>query len=280
VEEKQRELLAEEVQRLMPRSFKEDELLAHFATLPLRYYQVHAAKEVLADLALAHRFMHLQLAADDRALEPIVAWHNEPDRAYTSAKVCTWNRSGLFSKIAGSFTAAGINILSAQVFSRSDGIVLDTFYVTDARTGGLVNKEERERFENILRRALTEDKFDLHAMIARQRPVPPPYQMLEGEGILTRISFDNHSSHNRTVVDIETEDRLGVLYTISEALTEVGLDISLAKIATEKGAAIDTFYVSELDGEKLWDSERQRYIEERLRRAISGLRAQAESAVK
>ena len=280
LEETQRELLADEVGRMMPRSFREDELAAHFAMLPSRYYQIHAAKEVLADLALAHRFMHLQLADDERALEPIVAWHNEPDRAYTSAKICTWNRSGLFSKIAGTFTAAGINILSAQIFSRADGIVLDTFYVTDACTGGLVNKDERERFEAILRRALTEDKFDLHAMIARQRPIRAPYQMLEGEGIPTRISFDNHSSSNRTVIDIETEDCVGILYTISEALSEVGLDISLAKIATEKGAVVDSFYVSEANGEKVRESERQKYIEDRLRRAIASLRPRADLAVK
>jgi [protein-PII] uridylyltransferase len=277
-EEKQREILAGEVNRLRPKSFTDDEVVAHFETLPSRYYQIHTAKDILTDLSLAHRFMHLQLAADDRALEPIVAWHNEPDRGYTTAKICTWNRAGLFSKIAGSFTAAGINILSAQVFSRSDGIVLDTFFVTDARTAGLVNKEERERFESILRRALTEDEFDLHAVITRQKPFGAPYPLLEG--IPTRISFDNRSSSNRTVIDIETEDHVGVLYAISEVLSEVGIDISLAKISTEKGAAIDSFYVSELNGDKVWGAERLKQIEGRLRRAMADVQRQPGPATK
>ncbi|HXG48043.1 MAG TPA: [protein-PII] uridylyltransferase [Methylomirabilota bacterium] len=277
-EEKQRQLLAEEVGRLLPPSFKEDELAAHFSSLPARYFQIHNAREVMTDLALAHRFMHLQLADDDkRALEPIIAWHNEPDRGFTSAKICTWNRAGLFSKIAGSFTAAGINILGAQVFSRSDGIVLDTFYVADARTGGLVSKQERERFEAILVRALTEDGFNLHSLIDRQPRSRPPYQLDETEGIPTRISFDNTSSPSRTVIDLETEDCVGLLHAVSEALSGLGLDISLAKIATEKGAAIDSFYVAEIDGGKIETPARQQQIESRLRQVIAALQAPSAS---
>jgi [protein-PII] uridylyltransferase len=271
VEEKQRELLAEEVKRLLPRTFSEEEVDAHFASLPLRYFQIHPAKEIVTDLTLAHRFMHHQLAEEEKALEPIVTWHNEPDRGYTSAKVCTWDRAGLFSKIAGSFSAAGINILSAQVFTRSDGIVLDTFFVTDARTGNLVNREERENFEDILRRALIEESFDFRNLIARQKTARPLYQSLEGERIPTQIHFDNDTSQTHTVIDIETEDRLGLLHVISQALSELRLNISLAKISTEKGAAIDSFYVCEGDGQKAYWPDRQKFIDQRLREAIGAL---------
>ena len=60
---------------------------------------------------------------------------------------------------------------------------------------------------------------------------------------LTHIRFDNESSETRTAVEIETEDRVGLLYAISQALAELDLNISAAKIVTEKGAAIDTFYI-------------------------------------
>jgi [protein-PII] uridylyltransferase len=263
-EVKQRELLAQEVERMLPRSFSPEEVAAHFAGLPPRYFQIHPAKEIVTDLALAHRFMHHQMAEEEKALEPTSAWHNEPDRGYTSAKICTWDRAGLFSKIAGSFAAAGINIHSAQIFTRADGIVLDTFFVTDARAGGLVNREERERFEAILLQALTGQAVDFRALIARQRADRPLYMSLEGERIPTRIHFDNDTSENRTVIDIETEDHLGLLYVISQALTELNLDISLAKISTEKGAAIDSFYVGEADGQKIRSGERQRVVAEKL----------------
>jgi [protein-PII] uridylyltransferase len=270
-EERQRELLAEEVCSLLPRSFGSDEVQAHFGALPARYFRIHNAREVFADLALAHRFMHQQIAADDRALEPVVTWHNEPDRGYTSAKVCTWDRAGLFSILCGSFSASGVNILSAQIFSRSDGIVLDTFYVTEAQTGGLVGREARERFEDLLGKALTGREMDLTALIARRKVARPLYHALPGERIRTRIHFDNDTSADFTVIDLETEDHLGLLHTVSGALASLGLDIALAKITTEKGAAVDTFYVRDGDGRKLDSAARQQQVAEEIYAAIRAL---------
>jgi len=267
-EEKQKELLAEEVKRTVGRSIPEEEINAHFRTLPARYFQLHSAKDILVDLNLTHRFMYHQLLEGNKALEPVVNWHNEPDRGYTSVKVCTWDRAGLFSKIAGSFSAAGLNILSAQVFTRNDGIVLDTFFVTDAVTGSLVNREEREKFEVMLFRALLGEELDFPALIAKQRSARPLYQSLEGERIPTRIHFDNETSESCTIIDIETEDRLGLLYLISKVLSELELNIHLAKISTEKGAAIDSFYIADLEGQKIIAPARQEIIQQKLRATL------------
>src|SRR4029077_14673279 len=200
-----------EARELLPQSLSEEELLAHFGTLPPRYFQVHPAREILDDLILAHRFMRLQISEEDSALTPVVNWHNEPDRGYSAVKVCTWDRAGLFRKIAGSFSATGLNILSAQIFTRKDGIVLDTFFVTDAKSGSLPEREQRDKFEDLLNRALTGEEVDFHALIVRQRKTRPLYQAYAGERIPTQVRFDNEASEERTIIEIETEDRIGLL---------------------------------------------------------------------
>ena len=261
-EEKQRELLAEEVQRLLPGQRHEEELHAHFGTLPRRYFQVHSAAEILRDLVLTHRFLHLQVSPENaNALEPVLDWHNEPDRGYTVVKICTWDRDGLFNNITGSLSAAGLNILSAQIFTRADGIVLDTFYVIDAKTGTLANREEREKFEELLVKVLTGGDADFLGMITRQKVSRAPYQSYEGDRIPTQVHFDNEASESRTAIEVETEDRVGLLHAISLALAEMNLNISAAKIVTEKGAAIDTFYLNEHEGGKILDPGRQSFIE-------------------
>ena len=271
IEVQQRESLLQEVRRLAPEQMEDEEINAHFNALPARYFQVHPAREVINDLLLTHRFLRLQISDEENILTPVVNWHNEPDRGYNAVKVCTWDRSGLFSKIAGSFSAAGLNILSAQIFTRTDDIVLDTLFAADARTGSLASVEQREHFEKLLSRALTGEDVDFHALIARQKITRPLYQAYTGERIPTRIHLDNEASDTRTLIEIETEDRIGLLYVISQTLAELAVDIAAAKICTEKGAAIDTFYVREIGGQKILSPLRQHAIEHKLRHAIHAL---------
>ncbi len=270
VEEKQRELLADEVERLMPPSFSSDEVQAHFANLPSRYFQINTAQEILTDLTQVHRFMHYQLSENEQALSPVVSWHNEPDRGYTTVHVCTWDRAGLFSKITGSLTAAGLNILSAEIITRGDGIILDTFFVTDAKTGLLAKREERESFETVLNKILNGEEIDLTALIEKTKTAGIANNF-QGERITTVIDFDNETSETRTIVQVETEDSVGLLYAISRVLNDLELDIYVAKISTEKGAAIDSFYIAESDGSKITGPDRQKQIEKKLRSAINRL---------
>src|SRR5262249_45164920 len=160
------------------------------------------------------------------------------------------------------------NILSAQIFTRTDGIVLDEFFVTDAKTGNLAERVQRDEFEKLLIKALTGEEVNFHSLIARHKVNRPLYQAYTGEQMPTLIRFDNESSETRTLIEIETEDRVGLLYAISEVLAEFDLDISAAKILTEKGAAIDSFYVRELGGGKILSPERQKAIEKLLLQSI------------
>src|SRR5436190_19758288 len=87
-EEKQRELLMEEVKRLMSRGFSEEELQAHFAMLLTRYFQIHTAKAILDDVLLVHHFMRLLSSDEANPLAPVVNGHNERDRRCNAVTVC------------------------------------------------------------------------------------------------------------------------------------------------------------------------------------------------
>ena len=87
----------------------------------------------------------------------------------------------------------------------------------------------------------------------------------------TRIYFDNEISEEYTVIDIEAVDRLGLLFVISHTFAELDLNLALAKIVTEKGAAVDSFYVNEVADGKVTGAERQREIGDRLLQAINAL---------
>jgi [protein-PII] uridylyltransferase len=266
--EQQIELLKQEVRTLAPALISDEELDAHFSALPPPYFNIRTAGEILDDLELTHRFMHRLIQQGDRALSPVTAWLDEPNRGYNVVKICTWDRAGLFGKITGTLSAAGLNILSAQIFTRTDGVALDMFFVNDARTGNLAARDQHDKFAALLEKVLNGEAVDLPALIARQITNRPVYSAYAGERMATEIHFDNEASDTRTIIEIETEDQLGLLYAISQTFFELAVDIAGARIVTERGAAIDSFYVRELDGAKVESSERQRLIEEKLREAI------------
>jgi [protein-PII] uridylyltransferase len=268
--EREREVLLDEVRRRVPEEIAEEEIEAHASSLPARYYQIHSAQEITTDLKLVHEFMRRQIAEADHALVPVVDWRNDPDRGYTVARICTWDRSGLFTKISGAMTAAGLNILSAQVFTREDGVILDVFRITDSRTGLPPDAQTQRQFERQLVNILS-GEVDLGQLIARQESPPPLYNFPKDDRIPAAIRLDNESSEDFTVLDLETEDHVGLLHAVSRVLTELELDIALAKIQTEKGAAIDSFYVRERPQGKLLDPARQTELVRRLSDAIGGL---------
>lgn len=269
--ERQREVLWQQVRELASEPISDEELTAHFATLPPRYFEIHTVKEILDDLELTHRFMHRLILEKNRALAPVTAWLDEPDRGYNVVKICTWDRAGLFGKIAGSLSAVGLNILSAQIFTRTDGIALDTFFVNDARTGNLATTEQHEKFAVLLEKVLNGEEVDLRTLILRQITNRPAYQAYAGEQMATKIHFDNEASETRTLIEIETEDNLGLLYAISQTFAELAVDTAGARIVTERGAAIDSFYVREPGDGKITAPDREKLIREKLQLAIHRL---------
>ena len=122
---------------------------------------------------------------------------------------------------------------------------------------------------------LTGEAVNLHKLIAQQTTARPAYSAYLGERMDTQIRFDNAASDDRTLIEIETEDRLGLLHAISQTFAEQRLDISAARIVTERGAAMDSFYVREIDGGQISQPARQAAVELALRAAIGQLEALA-----
>jgi [protein-PII] uridylyltransferase len=271
-DELQRDELERQVGELLDDEIDPEELAAHFDHLPARYFRTHPPEEIAEDVRLVNEYLKLQILYDDRMLEPAIGWQREPARGYAVVSLCTWDRPGLFSRITGVLAECGLNILGARIFTREDSIALDHFFVTDARTGQLPKGPQREQCQERLIAALSAEQ-DIELDLERLPTDTLEYQAIAGERIPTVIEFDNRSSAEFTVLDLEAEDHVGLLYVVSDTLAQLGLNIQLAKINTEEGAAIDSFYIIDRDITKIVNQARQRKIAARLREAIEDLYA-------
>jgi [protein-PII] uridylyltransferase len=190
---------------------------------------------------------------------------HHPDLGSSELVIATRDVPGLFSLIAGTLAAQGINILSAQIHTRADGIVIDTFQVNDP-FGEAVTEEARwRRTLEALRRVLR-GEAGVEDLLARRRAVHGG-----GEGGVAgppKISLDNHLSDSYTVLEVKCPDRVGLLYVITRTLSAQGLDIASARIATEIDQAYDTFYVTDRQGRRLEDESAMARVRESLEDAL------------
>ena len=229
-----------------------EEVEAHFHCMPDSYFQAFDQTAIASHVRLFRSFFEMRMESDALGLAPAVRWVVHPERGHSEIWVCTWDRKNLLAKIAGSIASANLNILSADIFTRSDNLVLDIFRVCNTKFEAVTDAREIEFMERTLIAALSEEEFDFAPLLAKARQRNVFYWQQELE-FPTRIVIDSDAHPTFTLVDIQTPDRMGLLYDILKGFGEAGLNIALSRIATEKGAAMDTFYVTTPDGRKVKD---------------------------
>jgi [protein-PII] uridylyltransferase len=249
-----------------------DEIDAHFDFMPDNYFRASDVLEMVGHLKLFRTFLENVLEHSERPLAPAVSWKAFPDQGHTIASFCTWDREQLLAKIAGSFSVVPINILSVDTFTRGDHAVLDIFHVCDTEARAVTDKRDYDLVEKTLRSALENDHFDFGPLMerARRQSRHRPAQELE---FPTYIAVDNKTHPAYTLVQIQTPDRLGLLYDLLACLGREGVSIALSRVSTQNGAAIDTFYVTDSATRgKITDSHRIAALQKRLQVAtLSGM---------
>ncbi len=171
------------------------------------------------------------------------------------------DRPGLFATITGVLWLHGLNILSADIYTRSSGIALDILIVEDVPDPLHPEETWRRVQEDLIR--CVQDPVALAVLKERYRP-PIPRKAVLGPRKPDRVVLDESASDFYTVIEVYTWDRPGVLHAVTQTLYELGLTIQLAKISTPGAQVVDVFYVTDLDGAKIQDPETHGLIEERL----------------
>jgi [protein-PII] uridylyltransferase len=78
------------------------------------------------------------------------------------------------------------------------------------------------------------------------------------------VTIDNRTSEEYTVIDVFTQDRVGLLFAITYTLFQLELRIHLARITTNADQALDVFYLSDREGNKITDIAAQRELRQKL----------------
>jgi len=233
---------AQKIAALLPA--RREELLEFLDGLPQRYLLSHSPEQVAQHFTMAS---HLDA-------EPVQIGLRDTS-GQQELTLVTADRPGLFRTVTGILYGWGMDITKAAAFSNRSGVVVDIFYFKDRFRTLELNPPERERFKRSLRDILMGEAWLEPLLESRLKADQRPVKLT----VETRMRYDDECSARSTLLEVVTQDRPGLLHTISSALTSEECSIEVALIDTEGPLAHDVFYIT-CAGKKL-TAERMRSIE-------------------
>jgi [protein-PII] uridylyltransferase len=235
------------------------ERVDHFIeSMPERYFLSTAEDDIPRHFELMERFT---------SNGAVTAVEHSPERDCSSVMVCTQDRPGLFAAITGVFTSMSLDILNARIFTSLDGRILDVFRVSHHGRSDVVMAEQKwTKFRSTLEGVL-DGRIDVERLVEASNRSPFLHKRVPK--VSTVIEIDNSASDNFTIIEVFTEDRIGVLFTITHGLHRLGLSIHVAKISTNVDQVADVFYVTGEDGRKIEAPDRVDEIRESLYRSLA-----------
>lgn len=181
-------------------------------------------------------------------------------RGATLVTVIAADHPGLFYRIAGGIHLAGGNIIDARIHTTRGGMAVDNFLVQDPLGRPFSEAGQLVRIEAMIADALG-GKIKLVPQLAA-RPLSRP--RADAFDVRPRVEFDNAASNRFTVIEVNARDRPALLSRLARVLFEAKLMVHSAHIATYGERAVDTFYVTDLLGEKVESVQRLKTVEKKL----------------
>ena len=144
-------------------------------------------------------------------------------------------------------SANDATIFAADIFTRDDGVIIDRFRVSDAATGSALSARACTKIVDDVRKVMAGTLDISHLFREHHRKWKRRPKRHANPNIRTDVQFEDTARY--TIIDVYAQDRVGFLYRVTETMSELGLNIAYAKIATRVDGILDAFYVLDPSGE-------------------------------
>jgi [protein-PII] uridylyltransferase len=214
----------------------------------------------------------------DRDRQPLAIEHRvDTHRSVTEVTIYTLDTHGLFARLAGAMAISGANIVDAKIFTLTNGMALDTFWIQDLEGKPFDGPQRLARLSARVELSLS-NRLDIQRELDSQRSSWPKRDRVFT--VEPRVLIDNNASDTFTVIEVNGRDRPGFLHVVTRALTRCSLQIATAHITTYGERAVDVFYVKDMFGLKVVNQSKLKQIAETVEQAIRDFDARFEPVPK
>ncbi len=237
----------------------------HFDRMPSASFSFKQTKQLISQIRTVRHFSQREEAAQ---IPYCMKWIDFADKGYSELIVATRNRRNLLEKLCCALASEQINILSADFHTRTDGIVVNLFRVCDTSFQPIADTAMRKRFQTTFDTIFEAEEYDPAKYLKRKRNFLAPRND-EGIAFPVRSLVSNDPHGHATIVEIQALDRIGLLHDLFHTINIHHLDTVHARICTEKGAAVDTLYITHPGGAKVTDPQKIEELQKELNAVIS-----------
>ena len=229
----------------------------HFKRGPASYWLYYSS-----DTLVRHARFVRQATEAGRPLAIDTEIERELD--VTELTVYAADHPGLFNKIAAAIAVCGASIVDARIYTFNNGMALDSFWIQDATGHTIDSQSGLSRIEKRIEQSLAGQLRVVDEMTKR-RGLPSRTDVFK---VPPRVLIDNKASNTFSLIEVNGRDRPGLLYDITRALHDLGLQIASAKISTYGERVVDVFYVKDVFGMKVDHKGKLQQIEKTLLEAL------------
>lgn len=206
---------------------------------------------------------HTQAVAEHgNSEEPLVLLRQQTERGGTEIFIYTPIRPFQFTTTTTLLDQIGLNIVDARIIASKDNYTLDSYIVLEEDGEPIRGQYRLAEIEKSLRYLLIhpeETPEKIHRQMARQ---------LKHFNIETRVLFHEDPHNTRTIMEVITSDRPGLLSRIARAMAGCKIRMQNAKIATFGERVEDIFFITDENNRPLESDEQKKCLRAKINEAL------------
>jgi [protein-PII] uridylyltransferase len=238
----------------------------HSKLMPKRYFRYRSKKSISKHIVALWQYIDRRARRPETPFECAVQWIDHPKFGYNELIIASHDSHRFLEKVCCALATHQLNILSADVYTRPDGITLDLFRVCNDDLKAITDTAKKKAVVATLYEINQQEAYEPAKYLKKKENFlkPETKQVVE---FPVRAWISNRLDPHYTVIELQALDRIALLHDVLRTVNDHNLITVHSRICTEKGAALDSIYVSTQDGEKLTDEDAQ----ERLKSDLESL---------